>query len=224
MVQCPTCGSEVSEQAAFCPDCGTDLKPAEGTGPAPAAGAAGVPSASAPAANAPAPAAPPAAEPELGIEAEPAPAPVADAEVAASAPAAPSPVAPPTPTAPPPPAAPADVAGAAGARLILKRSGAATSEVFPIGGHVTIGRFDPETGPVDVDLGNLPEATYISRQHAELVPDGSGSWKIKDLGSRNGVFVRKQGGGAFQRVTGEETVGNGDEIALGNARFELRIG
>jgi pSer/pThr/pTyr-binding forkhead associated (FHA) protein len=93
-----------------------------------------------------------------------------------------------------------------------------------VGGHVVIGRFDAETGPVDVDLGNLPEATYVSRQHAELIPDGSGQWRVKDLGSRNGVFVRKQSGGAFQRVTGEEPISGGDEIALGNARFEFQVG
>jgi pSer/pThr/pTyr-binding forkhead associated (FHA) protein len=209
MVQCPTCGSEVSEQATFCPDCGTDLKPA-GAPPAPApAGGAETPAATAPAEEA---AAPPPAEPELGIEEEP-----ANAPAAATAPAA--------PTASEPPASTGEsgAATAVGARLILKRSGAATNEVFPIGGHVTLGRFDAETGPVDVDLGNLPEATYVSRQHAEMIPDASGTWKIKDLGSRNGVFVRKQGG-TFQRVTGEETVNSGDEIALGNARFELRIG
>jgi len=209
MVQCPTCGSEVSEQATFCPDCGTDLKPA-GSAPAPA-----------PVAAAEVSAAPPAVEAvpvatELGIDAEPANSPAAaPVEPAAAAPAASTPATPPVES--------GTGATGSGARLILKRSGAATNEVFPIGGHVTIGRFDAETGPVDVDLGNLPEATYVSRQHAELIPDGAGSWKIKDLGSRNGVFVRKQDG-TFQRVTGEETVGSGDEIALGNARFELRIG
>lgn len=208
MVQCPTCGSEASEQAAFCPDCGTDLKPA---------GVAAAPTPTAPAETPTGSA--PAVEAELGIDAEPASAPVAaSAEPVAAVPEAPAPAAA-TPSVPAAEAA----SGAGGARLILKRSGAATSEVFPIGGHVTIGRFDAETGPVDVDLGNLPEATYVSRQHAELVPDGAGAWKIKDLGSRNGVFVRKQGG-TFQRVTAEETVSNGDEIALGNARFELRIG
>lgn len=219
MVQCPTCGSEVSEQAAFCPDCGTDLKPAGGAGPAPAGGGKEA------AASAPAPdaASAPPAPPELGIEEEPAATPAVVPNPAVAASAAPAPEASPAPAAAPA-STPAPTEGAAaGARLILKRSGAPTSEVFPLGGHVVIGRFDPETGPVDVDLGNLPEATYVSRQHAELIPDGGG-WKIKDLGSRNGVFVRKQGGGAFQRVTGEESVSSGDEIALGNARFELRVG
>jgi hypothetical protein len=208
MAQCPTCGSDVSEQAAFCPDCGTDLKPGGGVAPPEPGDVATTPSPTAPPADAPVAAA------ELGIEAEP-------TETEAPIPA------PVDPSVPPPPPIPAAIPAAAtngAARLTLKRSGAVTGDVFPVSGHVVIGRFDPETGPVDVDLGNLPEATYVSRQHAEVIPDGSGGWRVKDLGSRNGVFVRKQGGGTFQRVSGEEPISGGDEIALGNARFEFQVG
>src|SRR5947209_6143848 len=35
------------------------------------------------------------------------------------------------------------------AKLTLRRAGALTTETFPFGEHVTIGRFDVETGPVD---------------------------------------------------------------------------
>ena len=87
-----------------------------------------------------------------------------------------------------------------------------------------IGRFDPETGPVDVDLGPLPEAVYISRHHAEIWCDGSGQWFVKDLGSGNATFVCSAGERQFRKAVGQHPIKNGDEIAFGNARFEFRIG
>jgi hypothetical protein len=110
------------------------------------------------------------------------------------------------------------------ASLTLKRSGALTAETFPLGERSTIGRFDRETGPIDVDLTPLPESTYITRRHAEIWRDDAGQWLVKDLGSRNGTFVRRAGGGQFEPVTGEQAIADGDEIALGNARFEFRAG
>jgi pSer/pThr/pTyr-binding forkhead associated (FHA) protein len=108
------------------------------------------------------------------------------------------------------------------AKLTLRRGGALTNESFPVGEHVTIGRFDVETGPVDVDLGPLPEGAYLSRHHAEVWRDGSGKWFIKDLGSQNGTFVRLDKSAKFERVTQDQPLSDGDEIALGNARFEFR--
>ncbi len=87
------------------------------------------------------------------------------------------------------------------AKLTLHRAGALTAECFPLGEHVTIGRFDVETGPVDVDVGPLPEGAYLSRHHAEVWRDGSGKWFIKGLGSQNGTFVRPDKSTKFQRVT-----------------------
>jgi pSer/pThr/pTyr-binding forkhead associated (FHA) protein len=116
---------------------------------------------------------------------------------------------------------PADsLAGAA--RITLKRNGI-PAESFPVGEQALLGRFDSETGPVDVDLGQLPEAVYISRHHAELRRDASGAWTIKDLAAGNGTFVRPKGQPKFQRVTGEQALHDGDEFALGNARFDFRI-
>jgi pSer/pThr/pTyr-binding forkhead associated (FHA) protein len=110
------------------------------------------------------------------------------------------------------------------ARLTLRRGGALSQEVFSLGsGPSTIGRFDPETGPVDVDLGPLPEAVYISRRHAEIWCDGSGQWFVKDLGSGNATFVCAAGERQFRKTTGEHPIKDGDEIALGNARLEFRV-
>ena len=148
----------------------------------------------------------------------PAPAPPASPASAPSGSSQP-PAAPPEPAAPPKPPAQA-VTGLA--KLTLRRAGALTSESFPLGEHVTIGRFDAETGPVDVDLGPLPEGAYLSRHHAEIWRDGSGKWFIKDLGAQNGTFVRPDKSTKFQRVTQDQPISDGDEIAFGNARFEFR--
>jgi len=98
-----------------------------------------------------------------------------------------------------------------------------TTEAFPIGDRVVIGRFDAESGPVDVDLGPLPEAAYVSRHHAEIWRDASGQWFLKDLGAMNGSFVRSPGQSQFQKISGDQALSDGDEIALGNARFEFRV-
>lgn len=110
------------------------------------------------------------------------------------------------------------------ARLTLRRSGLPAGDSFLLGERVLIGRFDLESGPVDIDLGPLPEATYVSRHHAEVWRDGSGQWFIRDLGSRNGTFVRTSGAGQFQRVTSDCPLHDCDEVALGNARFDFQTG
>ena len=115
--------------------------------------------------------------------------------------------------------------GAVTASLTVKRGGLLSSDTFAFGGShpIIIGRFDPETGPVDIDLGPLPEGGYVSRHHANLLCSSSGQWSVHDLKSRNGVFVRRAGQAQFKRVTEAHDIQSGDEIALGNARFEFRV-
>jgi pSer/pThr/pTyr-binding forkhead associated (FHA) protein len=159
--------------------------------------------------------------PDCGMELKSTGSPAAETNVTARS--APEP--PPQGAAPGAPAPPAPQAANSGARLTLRRAGALSQEVFSIsGGPSIIGRFDPETGPVDVDLGPLPEAVYISRHHAEIWSDASGQWFIKDLGSGNGTFVCTAGERQFRKTSGEHAIKDGDEIALGNARFEFRTG
>ena len=82
-----------------------------------------------------------------------------------------------------------------------------SQEVFSIAGCPSvIGRFDPETGPVDVNLGPLPEAVYISRHHAEIWSGASGQWFIKDLSSGNGTFVCAAGERQFRKTSGEHPI------------------
>jgi pSer/pThr/pTyr-binding forkhead associated (FHA) protein len=104
-------------------------------------------------------------------------------------------------------------------RLIVKRAGAETEEVFYFAAPAVIGRFDPSVGPVDIDLGNIPEGTYVSRKHAKITEEG-GVYKVTDLGSSNGTYLLRNGD--FERVEESEIV-DGEEIALGNARFVFRL-
>ncbi len=108
------------------------------------------------------------------------------------------------------------------ARLVLKRSGAETDVVFELRPPSVVGRFDPEVGPIDVDLGPLPEGVYVSRKHARIECQ-EGVWKVVDLGSSNGTFLLSQEVGDFERVQEADLV-DGAEIAFGNVRFVFRSG
>jgi len=106
-------------------------------------------------------------------------------------------------------------------RLISKSPGSTVPQ-FPLEGtSILIGRFDPDLGPVEVDLDGFLGDDTISRNHAELYLEG-GSWKIKDLGSVNGVFIKKAGGLRFgPRITAPEVLEKGDEISIAKIRFLL---
>lgn len=102
--------------------------------------------------------------------------------------------------------------------LVLIRGGKETQEIFAFSVPATIGRFDPEFGPIEVDLGSIDEAAYISRKHARIEAAEDG-YQITDLGSSNGTFVLRSD---FEKITEPAALADGDEIALGNARFRFR--
>jgi hypothetical protein len=114
----------------------------------------------------------------------------------------------------------ADFAGheAACGEVVLKRGGAPTDIKFSISPPAIMGRFDPAVGPIDVDLASLPEGSYVSRKHAKLTCD-NGVWTLSDMGSSNGTFILRND---FERVD-ETEIKDGDEFALGNARFQFHI-
>ena len=122
------------------------------------------------------------------------------------------------------PASPSPPTAGGQPRLVSKRYGALTGEEIPLlGERLVIGRFDPETGPVDVDLSSIPETQHISRQHGELYREADGRWFVRDLGSTNGIFVKHSTDPSFgQRITQPREIANGDELAFGNARFVFR--
>jgi len=197
MQTCQVCQKQNPLGAEYCEDCGAALGGATAAPASPRVGAEAVPQASDPSGG----------THELGLDA---------------APLAP----PPAGAATPPPAAdgaapPAPTAGGQKPRLAVKRFGALTGEQIPLmGERVVVGRFDPETGPVDLDLSSSPEAQHVSRHHGELYREADGRWFIRDLGSTNGVFVKGANDSSFgQRITAPRAIASGDELAFGNARF-----
>ena len=55
---------------------------------------------------------------------------------------------------------------------------------------------------------------YLSRKHFEVVPDGEGTIRVRDLGSRNGTFLNTQ-------PASNVKVQGGDEIVAGTNRFRI---
>ena len=102
--------------------------------------------------------------------------------------------------------------------IVLKRGGAPTDVKFSISPPAIIGRFDPSVGPIDVDLASVPEGSYVSRRHAKITFD-DGVWTLSDMGSSNGTFILRSD---FERVDQTE-LKDGDEFALGNARFQFHV-
>ncbi|UQN08355.1 FHA domain-containing protein [Deinococcus sp. QL22] len=134
--------------------------------------------------------------PELGSE-------LSTAEGAAPAPAAETPSATPVLT--------------GEAKLGIKKFGAPTGEFIPLQGErLVVGRFDASSGPVDIDLSGLGGQEHISRRHAELYRE-LGVWAVRDLGSTNGVYIKRKGEPSFSpRLQEPATLTDGDELAFGN--------
>ncbi|GAA6623621.1 FHA domain-containing protein [Scytonema sp. NUACC26] len=104
------------------------------------------------------------------------------------------------------------------ARLTSKQAGSPISEIVLEDSNL-VGRFDPDSGPVDIDLEGFVGAEYISRNHGEIYREGQ-QWKIKDLGSENGIFIKRSGQTRYgSRITTPETLNPGDEVAFGKIRF-----
>lgn len=103
------------------------------------------------------------------------------------------------------------------AKLGIKKYGVLSGEAIPLGaGVLTLGRFDASTGPVDIDVTGLPGSEHVSRRHAQLQFE-NGEWLVKDLGSTNGVFVRRAGEVNFgPRIAEPTPLHPGDELAFGN--------
>jgi len=106
------------------------------------------------------------------------------------------------------------------ARLIARQPNAPATE-FPIDGGTTtmIGIFDPDMGPVEMDLRDFQGGDTVSRNHAEIYQE-SGVWKVKDLGSTNGTFIKPAGQSRYgARITMPQSLNSGDEVAFAQVRF-----
>ena len=210
MPVCQVCQKDNPAGVEYCEDCGAALasagsQPTTSTvapaGPAPQGGAA--PAAPAPSGSASAPSG---GSGPVSIPIESPPAPPAGGDG--------------------PESSPAPAATEQGARLVGMRFGAPTGEEFPLSAQrLVVGRFDPETGPVDIDLSGSAENAHISRQHGELYREADGRWFVRDLGSTNGVFVKAGSDASFgPRITAPRQLSDGDELAFGNARFLFKSG
>jgi FHA domain/zinc-ribbon domain len=106
------------------------------------------------------------------------------------------------------------------ARLVPRALGAAAGEGYVLNsGNMVVGRFDPSAGPVDIDLAGQSGEGYISRRHAELYLE-NGQWMVRDLGSTNGVYLKKAGQGQYSpRLIEPAALNDGDEVAFGNVKF-----
>lgn len=104
------------------------------------------------------------------------------------------------------------------ARLISKQPNPPVAE-FTLEPSNLIGIFDPEMGPVEIDLEVFLGSDTVSRHHGEIYLEG-GVWKVKDTGSTNGIFIKPAGQARFNaRITTPETLNPGDEIAFAKVRF-----
>ncbi len=182
--QCPSCGIQNEDSAAFCDNCGATLGAHAGNAGAPVAAPQAAPVAGGSAC-------PQCGTPNmLGTM-------FCDNCGASLAPVAPTPTnapAAPVYTPPPAPAAPAFTPAASALpptppRLTINNQTINT----PPKTELVIGRADLASGwNPDVDLaphGGTPEAG-VSRKHARLV--WQGTWMLEDLNSTNGTYLRGQ--------------------------------
>lgn len=52
--------------------------------------------------------------------------------------------------------------------------------------RVFFNRFTIGREECDIDLS---ADEYVSKRHAEVIPDGHGTWHVEDLGSTNGTWI-----------------------------------
>ena len=105
--------------------------------------------------------------------------------------------------------------GAAGsapaARMELEvrgRGGDPSGPVAMQGDRLLIGR---EEGDIRID--NL----LVSRQHAEIEPDGEGGFRLTDLSSTNGTFLNGR------LLVAPARLADGDDVRIGPAHLLVRI-
>ncbi len=110
------------------------------------------------------------------------------------------------------------------ARITLKTGGSLTGKFFDLtSSSSVVGRFNSSTGPIDIDVSGLSGAEHISRKHAKFTFE-RGKWFISDMGSTNGVFIKRNGAAEFSpRLVEPAELSNGDEVSLGNMVFLFAI-
>ncbi len=95
------------------------------------------------------------------------------------------------------------------ARLVSVAGVSEIGKIHELGeGTITLGAKDGNDVVLDAD--------GVSRFHAEI-RHGDGKWHVKDLGSRNGVYVNGT------KADGEQALKNGQEVQIGAARLRFEV-
>ncbi len=106
--------------------------------------------------------------------------------------------------------------------LILKSSEGIQKTFVLNRPKVILGRFDQSTGPIDIDVSDLPGSNYVSKHHAKIYFE-DGTWKVSDLGSTNGTFIKEVNDDDYSsRIQEPMEIKDGTEIAFGNMIFVFR--
>ena len=109
------------------------------------------------------------------------------------------------------------------AKLIPKQVDAPTAEFIIDSNNAIIGKFDPNIGPVEIDLGGFYGDETVSYSHGEIYFENN-QWQIKDMGSTNGIYIIPTGKTRFgYRINRAEILNSGDEIAIGKIRLLFLI-
>ena len=104
-------------------------------------------------------------------------------------------------------------------KLIPKQIGAPIPEFIIDSNNAIIGKFNPEIGPVEIDLDGFYGNNTVSLTHAEIYFKNN-QWQIKDMGSTNGIYIKHIGKTRFgYRINKPEILNSGDEIAIGKIRL-----
>jgi hypothetical protein len=87
---------------------------------------------------------------------------------------------------------------------------------------LVIGR-DIKENQVDIDLGKSPYASMVDIEHAVL-NYSSGNWYVEDLGSSNGLRIKKAGDGKTYKLSSDTPclLERGDCLYVGLNRLLLR--
>ena len=105
------------------------------------------------------------------------------------------------------------------ARLIYLKSGYDIKEFVFDRPHNLLGKSEGNKRSITIDLDGFTDSDTISRNHAIIFREEDG-WKIKDLDSRNGTFIKRYGETRFSpKITKIQTLNCGDEIAFGKVKF-----
>ena len=108
------------------------------------------------------------------------------------------------------------------AKLIPTRAAESLPEFILDKSPIIVGRYQPGEESVDINLESFSGSHTVSRRHGMIYRE-SGQWKIKDLDSVNGIFLRRQGQTRFsKKIISSEILNSGDAIAFGKVCFEFK--